>query len=104
AEVHAMLAEHGIITLRQGHDEFVGASDGGRPFNLLARSVRMSKRDVGRDRVAEEKTLLEHDADVPPQVLDIEITQVVPVERDAAAGDVVESRHKRKHRTLACAG
>ena len=44
----------------------------------------MAEGDIGRDRVAEQEVVLKHDADVPPQVVEIEPADVDAVEQHAA--------------------
>ena len=84
-KIEAPFAEHRVVAVRQRGDEVVGGGDFGGLFDLGQRRLGMAEGDVGGDRVAEEERLLKHQADVPPQVVEIEIAQVVPVEQDPAA-------------------
>ena len=66
--------------------------------DLCQRRLGMAEGDIGGDRVAEQKRLLKHQADVSPQVVEIEIAQVVAVEQDAAARRIVKAAEQRQQR------
>ena len=73
-----------------------------RPLDFVRlRRVGMAEGDVRRHRVAEQKALLKHDADVPPQVVEIEFANVDAVDRNRAAVDVVKPRDQAQQRALA---
>jgi len=54
----------------------VRGGDGCRPLDFFTGCVWMPKRDVGGDGVAEEKTLLEHQADVSPEIIEVNVPHV----------------------------
>ena len=62
-EREPLLADHGVVAVREPQDELVrfGRARGG--FDLRGGRVGPGERDVGADRVGEEERVLEHDAD-----------------------------------------
>ena len=64
------------------------------------RRLGMAEGDVGGDRVAEQERLLKHQADVPPQVVEVEVAQVVAVEQNPAAGRIVKAAEQGQERLL----
>ena len=100
-EVEAAFAEDGVVAVRQGGDEVVGRGDLRGLFDLGERRLGMAEGDVGRDGVAEQKCLLKDEADVPPQVVEIEIAQVVAVEQNPPARRIVKAAEQRQQRRLA---
>ncbi len=94
AEPHAALAHQRGVALRAGQDELLGVGLARRAVDRLGRRRRVAVGDVVLDRVAEEKRLLRHHRDLGAQRGLGEVADVVAVERDAAAADVVEARHQ----------
>ena len=74
------------------------------PFDLLPRGLRVSEGDVFRDGHAEQEALLEDDANVPAQVVQIELSHVCPVHQHLPGLGVVESRDQAQERRLARPG
>ena len=60
--------------------------------------------DVGGDRVREQEALLEDEADVAPQVVQVQPAHVDPVDQQPAGRDVVEPRDQAHEDALARAG
>ena len=68
----AAFAEDCFIAFGQGADEVVGRGDTGSFLDLLLCSFGMTERDICRDRVREQKTFLEHETNVPSEIIDRE--------------------------------
>jgi hypothetical protein len=73
-------------------------------LDLRRRGLGMAEGDVGRDGVGEEKALLENQADVAAQVVEVELAHVDAVEQHAAGGRVEEARDQAHQHALARAG
>ena len=69
----------------------------------LLRRVDRAVGDVVADRRGEQEDVLLHDADRLAQRGERDVADVDAVDRDAAAGDVVEARHQVDDRRLAAA-
>ena len=69
-----------------------------------SRRVLHAKRDVLRERRAEEKRLLRDEPDVPPQLGRRQLAQVRAVHQHRALGRVHEPRNQTDERALARAG
>ena len=54
----ALLADHGVVAVRQAGDELVGLSGPGRGDDLLVRGAGPAVGDVGADRVGEQEAVL----------------------------------------------
>ncbi len=67
-------------------------------------AVGMAEGDIRGDRVAEQEIVLKHDADISPQVVDVEAADVDPVELHAPLLDVVIPRNEIQQARLAGAG
>ena len=66
--------------------------------------VGMPERDVVRDGAAKQQALLEHDADVAAQGVQVQLAHVDAVDQDPAARGIVEARDQAEQRALAGAG
>ena len=80
----AALAEDRVVALRQRHDEIVRGGDARRFLDLRRRRLGMAEGDVGRDGVGEKKALLENEADVAAQIVEVELAHVDAVDQHAA--------------------
>ncbi len=69
-----------------------------------ARGEGIGERDVGRHGVAEEEVFLEDDADVPPQVVDVDAARVDAVDQHASLGGIEEAGKEVQEGGLAFAG
>jgi hypothetical protein len=77
------------IALRQPPDEFVRAGELGDPDDFVQRGGRLSHRDVLAHRAAEQKILLQDDADLGAQVSQIELLQILAVDvHEAGLGPI----------------
>ena len=74
-----------------------------RPDLVVAR-LRPAEADVLGDGGAEEERVLVDDADVPAQVGQLQVADVLAVDEHGAAAGVVEPRHEVGERRLAAAG
>ena len=72
----ATLADHGIITVGQFHDEIVRKSDAGGSLNLFVAGIGTAVGDVVPHRVIEEHSLLSYQGDLTAQTGDAGIPQI----------------------------
>mgnify|MGYP004698961111 CR=1 FL=1 len=99
-----MLADDGVIAVRQRHDEIVAARLFRRRNHLVLRRVGLAEEDVCADRVVEEVDALEHHRDVRKQTVAGKFAQVVSADRNAATLRVVKAREQAANGRLAAAG
>src|SRR5690348_10556797 len=100
-ESGATLRHHGIVALRQLHDEFFGVGDPRRATDLLVAGVGTTEGDVLANGATEEQGVLEHQADLVAERLHRIPPDVVAVDTDAPPGWVVQARHEAHKRALA---
>ena len=85
--------------------EPVAAADAPRDLrDLVVGRVGPGVADVVGHRAGEEERRLRHDAQLPPVVGQVEGADVVPVDQDLAALELVEARDQLAKRRLARAG
>ena len=85
-QIHARFAQHRFVTVRQRRDELVRRRNPRRAFDLFHRRVRMAERDVRRHGVREQKAFLIHNADLPPERVQVQIAQILSVRQNPARG------------------
>jgi hypothetical protein len=76
----------------------------GSLLDLLHARVRAPVRNVVRHAHVEQHGLLGHQADLRAHVLQVEVADILPVDQDFAAEDVVEALDEADDRALAAAG
>ncbi len=103
-QLQAALADHGVVALGRGRDEVVDVRRLGRRLDLGARRAGAAIGDVVFDRVVEQHRVLRHDADGLAQAGLRDRADVLAVDRDAPAADVVEAVQQPRQRRLAGAG
>ena len=91
----ALFADHGVVAVRQAHDEVVGLRGAGRRLHVCRGRVVAAERNVRRDRVGEQERVLEHHADVAAQGLEGDATNIAAVDGNAAVVHVVEAREEQ---------
>ena len=91
AETAAPLAQSRLVPLGQPLDEVVGLGQLGRRDHLIVTRLGPPEANVVHHRIVEEKTVLEHQADLAAQAVERDIAHVHAVDGDAAAGHVVEA-------------
>ena len=75
-ELVSALADLGVVPFFQPADEVVGIRDPGRSFNVFRRRLVDAVHDVFQHGAVKQKRVLEHHADVAPQIPQTEIPQV----------------------------
>ncbi len=103
-EPGAPLAHLGVVAVGLGHDEGVGVGRLRGLHDLLEAGAGPAVADVLGDGPAEQERLLEHDADLPAQVLEADLPEVHAVDLDDAVVHVVESGDQVHGGGLAHAG
>ena len=71
---------------------------------MLVLECARAQADVAADRAAEEKRILQHDAEAAAQVAEVHFFHVDAVDADCALLHVVEAQQQRNERGLAGAG
>ena len=100
----AGLGDFGVISFRQSRDELVRVRRARGFLDLLRRRVEATVAQVVGDRSGEQDRILQHDRDLLAQRADAVLADVDAVDRQAAAGRVVEPRNQTDERRLAGAG
>ncbi len=90
-EVYSPLPQHGVVSMRERHDEFVGLGCFGRDDDLLVRRVRATVADVVADSAAEEHRLLQRDTYLSAQCVQWDVAHVHAIQRHPALFHVVET-------------
>src|SRR6266852_8197215 len=100
----AAFVDAGADAFRERFDEIGEADFADGSFDGVAVDAGGAEADVGFDGAGEEKGILEDDAELAAQVLEIDFADVDAVEQDLAALNVVEAEKERDERGLAGAG
>ena len=102
-EHHAALADDGVVSVRHGHHVLVNFSQFGGLDHIVHRRVRAAVADIIQNRTREEEDILLDDADAAAQIGQLDMADILPVERDRAGGNLVEARDQLAERRFAAA-
>ncbi len=94
-QLYPALADVGVVTVWQTHDEVVSVGVFGSSDDLLLRGVQLAVADVVGHAAGEEIDILLHHADVLAQRAELDIFDVLAVDQDATGGDFVEAWDER---------
>src|SRR3954465_12732800 len=86
--------------MRQIRDKVGCRGDVRGSLDLLKCRLRMSERDIGRDRIAEQKRFMKHQSNVSPQIVQIQIAKAMSVEQNPPPSRIIESAQERQERRL----
>ena len=100
-ELEAAFTHHRVVALRQRHHEVVDLGKAGRLFDLGIAGAGTAIGDVVADGVVEEHGILRHHAECTAQAFLGHALDVLPVDADAARGDIVETEDEARDRRLA---
>ena len=100
----AALGDRARVAVRQPLDERLGVHRARRAAHALVVDRRVAEADVVGDRAREQVHVLQHQAEQPAHVGEIELADVDAVDRDPAARHVVEPQQQVDQRRLARAG
>lgn len=103
-ESRAAFAQHGLIALREGHDEVVGIGAFGGGLDLLLGGLRTAIGDVGCNGIGKEEGLLEDEANVGAQGCDGAIADIGAIDADGAAGDIEEAQKEANEGGFSASG
>lgn len=103
-EGEPVLADGGVVAVRQVGDEPVGLGGAGGLFDLLPGGVGEAVGDVGADGVGEQEAVLGNEPDGRAQGRLGEFADVVAADEDGPVGHVVEAGHQEGDGGLAAAG
>ena len=101
-EAEALFADDGVVALRHAQDEVVGEGVAGGLYDLFGGNIGLAVGDVVAHGVVEEDRLLRDLGDLFAERLESEGANIVAVDEDAAAADVVEARDEIDQRALPC--
>ena len=104
ADRAVLVVEDRVVAVGQGAHEAVDVGGLRRLDELLVAGRRVAVGDVLADGAAEQPRVLEHHAHLRAQVGAAQVADVVAVDGDAAAVDVVEAHEQVDQRGLAGAG
>src|SRR5690606_21272497 len=88
------LAHHGVVTVRQRHDEIMNISGSCRGNNLVLRGAGPAIGNVVGDAVIEQHGILRHDAYRLPQRLLGDVTDILTIYQDRAAVHIIETEQQ----------
>ena len=97
----AAFADAGVVALRQRGDEVVRGGIAGSLFDLGPACTGASERDVGGDGFVKQDRLLGDERHRTAQGGQADVANVVAIDGDHAAIDVIEAQEKIKQRGLA---
>ena len=92
-----------IVTIRKLRNKLCGACVGRRPNDFLFGRIRFAIGDIRADGVIEQQYLLADQGNVISQALHREVADILSVDSDLAAFDIVESWDKIEDRRFSCA-
>src|SRR6202022_4253349 len=81
-EIGRTLPDEGVVAARQVLDEFFRAGEPGGMDDFLETRIRLCRGYRLADRAAEQETLLRNHAKARPQVIDVDLPQIVAVDFD----------------------
>src|ERR1700744_2123293 len=87
----AGFADAGLVTQWQALDELRGVGRARRPYLPLGIRLLGTKSDVLRDRRVEHVILLQHNADVAPEIAQVKAVQLLIVVEDCSPGRFEQS-------------
>ena len=103
-QFQAALADLGLISLRRHPDEAVDLRQPRRLLHLGIGGVPAAVADVVADGVVEQHGVLRHHADRRAQRRLRDVADILAVDQDPAAGDVIEAEQQPRDRRFAGAG
>ena len=103
-EGQAVLADHGVVAVRQRGDEVVGLRGPRGGVQLLVGGVRAAVADVGAEGVREQEAVLRHQSDERPQGVQGQLAHVVAADPHGARRHVVEAGQQQRDGGLARPG
>jgi len=84
----------GAHSLRQGANEFSKPNLLDGAFDCGAVDARGAEPDIRFNRASEKKWILQHDAELPPQILQFDQSNVLAVQEDLSALNVVKAQQQ----------
>ncbi|MBV6469829.1 MAG: hypothetical protein NBKEAIPA_01736 [Nitrospirae bacterium] len=78
-----MFPHDGVVPLRQAENEFVCTGEFCRTDDAVHRQARIRQSDVASHRLVEEKTVLQHHADLPAQPRRIHLCYIHAINQDS---------------------
>jgi hypothetical protein len=100
-EADAVLADLGLVTLGQLVDNVVNLGDPGRLDDVVEAGTRIGGEQVLVDGAAEKIRFLGHDAEILPQLVGGEMTDIAAVDLDAAFFGLIEAEQQLGEGALA---
>ena len=100
-QVRRPLVDVRLVTAGKPVDEFLGAGEPSHPDQLIEGRMGLCGGDVLADRAAEQKVLLQHDAEAAPEVAHVVFAHVDPVDLDEALVVGVQPLEEARDRRFA---
>src|SRR5205814_2833609 len=99
-ELHAPLADDGVVALGHPLDELVAVRDHGDALHFGQRRVGTRVADVLEDGPVEQEGVLEHEAELGAIAPEIERTDRAAIDADATGGRTLECGEQTEQRAL----
>ena len=103
-ELDAALADDGVVGFREALGELIDAGGAAGKEKLLFGGVGAGEEDVLADGAVEEERVLQDDAELRAEGVEVDVRKVDTVDEDAAAGGRVEGAEEADDGGLAGAG
>ena len=100
-QLHAALADDGVVFLVELRDEFVTVRDARHFLDLLARRMRPRERDVLGDRAIEEEVVLQYHAKLSAIIGERHGREIAPIHEHAALLRPMKCQHQTDQCALA---
>ena len=78
-----MLADHGLITIRQFANKGIGGCNASRLFDSFLSRLGVPKSNVSGDGIAKQKAFLKHDSHLPTNISKVEISKICSIDQNA---------------------
>lgn len=93
-QLQAALSNLGFVLVREGKNAVMDVSSLARLIDILLGGVGVGILQVVHDGGVEQHRVLRHNTNVPPEAVNLEVPEVVPVDGDRAVLDVVEAEEQ----------
>src|ERR1700720_2308735 len=97
-QIRRALLDVGLVAVRHALDEFFGAGEPGGLDRIRQGQSRPPRNDVVADRAAEQEIVLQHDPEALPQMPQIDLAQIRPVDLQEPAVVAVDPLQEARDR------
>ena len=103
-KLNPTLADQGVVAIREVFDKFMGVRDFGCGHHLFFGGIWAAKQDIIAHAAVEKEYILEDNADLLAERIECKIAQVMPIQGDTAAADIIKTRDQADHGRFAHTG